>query len=71
MLLRESNDKYVAIEKCFKCGCYVFGWKFSSLNPNICEFCAAQQSAQRTCEGHVGGSDVKEWVCQTCGLPIL
>jgi hypothetical protein len=26
---------------------------------------------KRICEGHVGGSYVKEWVCQTCGLPIL
>jgi hypothetical protein len=32
---------------------------------------AAQQGVRRKCEGHVGGSDVKEWICQTCGLPIL
>jgi hypothetical protein len=32
---------------------------------------SALHSVGRTCEGHIGGSDVKEWICQTCGLPIL
>lgn len=33
---------------------------------------AAQHSARPTalCGGHEGGSDVKHWICQTCGLPI-
>jgi hypothetical protein len=28
------------------------------------------QASVETCAGHAGGSDVKEWICQTCGLPV-
>ena len=37
-----------------------------------CKHCAAQQSVEPTvlCAGHPGGSDVKNWICQTCGLPM-
>lgn len=33
---------------------------------------AAQHGVQPTvlCGGHPGGSDVKNWICQTCGLPV-
>jgi hypothetical protein len=43
---------------------------FDVLAECIAKIEAAQQSVERTCEGHVGGSYVKEWICQTCGLPI-
>ena len=50
MLLRESVNTYATLEKCTICSCYVHGWNFSSLNPNVCKFCTAQHREHRMVE---------------------
>ena len=46
--------------------------KISALRSKLEAMKSAQQSVQPTalCAGHPGGSDVKNWICQTCGLPM-